>query len=77
MHWHNSAALNTMNSMSHYQKQQGMTLLELLVAVALLSIIAVMAFASIFTLTESKHQWMKQWLGLIRKRLPLACLVRT
>jgi len=45
-----------MNNSVHYPKQQGMTLIELLVAVALLSIIAVMAFASIFTLTESKQQ---------------------
>lgn len=37
-------------------KQSGMTLLELLVAVALLSIIAVMAFASINTLVDAKQQ---------------------
>ena len=41
--------------MAHLTKQQGMTLLELLVAVALLSIIAVISFTSIYTLTESKN----------------------
>ncbi len=38
-----------------FSQQHGMTLLELLVAVALMSVIAVMAFASIYTLTESKR----------------------
>lgn len=45
-----------MVSVNSYYKQTGMTLLELLVAVALLSVIAVMAYASIYTLVESKQQ---------------------
>lgn len=44
-----------MNIHVQCNKQQGMTLMELLVAVALLSIIAAMAFASVYTLAESKH----------------------
>lgn len=45
-----------MNSPGFITKQQGMTLLELLIAVALMSVIAVMAFAGIFTLTTAHQQ---------------------
>lgn len=56
MLWHNSVVLKAMVNLHGYHKQQGMTLLELLVAVALLSVIAVMAFSAIYTLTGAKQQ---------------------
>lgn len=45
-----------MNKPAGHKQQHGMTLLELLVAVALLSVISVMAFAGLLTLSEAKQQ---------------------
>lgn len=56
MRWRNSVVLKPMVSATAIRQQQGMTLLELLVAVSLLAVIAVMAYASLFTLTASKRQ---------------------
>ncbi|GAA4814728.1 type II secretion system protein J [Marinicella pacifica] len=44
-----------MSDLNQLKYQQGMTLLEVLIAVALLSVIAVMAYASLFTLTSSNQ----------------------